>query len=509
VTVVFSKRVVEPSATTPGNYTISGGIAVSGAAYGSSSNQIVLSTATMVIGSEHTLTVNGVRDAQNNLIAPNSQVVFTALGFAGTDVGLPVVGGSSTPAGNGFDVSGAGSDIGGTSDQFQFNYETALRTGDFDVRVRVADFLGQDAFAKAGLMARETLTGNSRFAASMTSPGVAGSYFQYRTTISGATTSGGYAPATYPNTWLRLKRAGSLFTGYASVDGSAWVTLDSVTLVMPQSIYLGMAVSSHNVAQTATAQFRDFGTVSGGTIGSLVLDKEPLGPSTRRTGLVFSEIMYHPRTIGNFTNNSLEFIEIFNSQSFFENIGGFRISGAVDYTFAPGTVIPAGGILVVARDPAFVQSHYQITGVLGPWNGANQLGISTNNLPGSSGRVRLRNPAGAVLLQVDYDSDAPWPVAADGSGHSLVLSRPSYGEADPRAWSASDRIDGAFAATGTTALRTARAPHHLALAVARSSRATWPFRFGHRAAPEATLAPLVSAQLLARSLAVLLSLGPV
>jgi hypothetical protein len=47
-----------------------------------------------------------------------------------------------------------------------------------------------------------------------------------------------------------------------------------------------------------------------------------------------------------------------------------------------------------------------------------------------------------LLLEVNYESQSPWPLAADGTGHSLVLARPSYGEADPRAWNSSDRIGG-------------------------------------------------------------------
>ena len=43
-----------------------------------------------------------------------------------------------------------------------------------------------------------------------------------------------------------------------------------------------------------------------------------------------------------------------------------------------------------------------------------------------------------VLLTVPYSDVYPWPVAADGTGHSIVLANPSYGEGDPRAWDISD-----------------------------------------------------------------------
>jgi len=46
------------------------------------------------------------------------------------------------------------------------------------------------------------------------------------------------------------------------------------------------------------------------------------------------------------------------------------------------------------------------------------------------------------LLEVNYDSVGDWPASADGTGHSLVLARPSYGEGDVRAWAASELIGG-------------------------------------------------------------------
>ena len=158
---------------------------------------------------------------------------------------------------------------------------------------------------------------------------------------------------------------------------------------------------------------------------------EPVGPSSRRTGLAITEIMYHPaaRTDG----RNLEFIELFNSEAASHDLSGYRISGSVDFTFPPGTAIPARGYLVVAAVAADVQAVHGINNVVGPFSG---------NLPNSSGLIRLRNASNAVLLEVEYLDGPPWPVAADGAGHSLVLARPSYGEGDYRAWAASDMVGG-------------------------------------------------------------------
>ncbi|MCE9613404.1 MAG: lamin tail domain-containing protein [Lentisphaerae bacterium] len=149
-------------------------------------------------------------------------------------------------------------------------------------------------------------------------------------------------------------------------------------------------------------------------------------PSSRRTPLTISEIMYHPpaRTDG----QDLEFVEIFNSEPVSQDLSGFRLAGDVDYLFPTNTRLNARAHLVIARDPAALQATYGITNVFGPY---------TNDLPNDRGRVRLRNEQGAILLDVSYRDEMPWPVAADGAGASLQLARPDFGEDDVRAWDAS------------------------------------------------------------------------
>lgn len=157
---------------------------------------------------------------------------------------------------------------------------------------------------------------------------------------------------------------------------------------------------------------------------------EKPGPSTRRTGLVISEIMYHPAPRSDSRN--IEFIELYNSQAFLESLGGYRITGSVDYTFPNGTFIAAGEHLVVAAVPDDLQALIGPSKIVGPF---------TNSLP-DAGTIRLENDQGAVLLEIEYDSRDPWPVAPDGAGPSLVLARPSYGEGDPQAWAASELTGG-------------------------------------------------------------------
>src|SRR5207237_10528912 len=124
--------------------------------------------------------------------------------------------------------------------------------------------------------------------------------------------------------------------------------------------------------------------------------------------------------------------ELFNSNPFSEDISGYRLSGDLDFTFPTNTILPGGAFLVVAKSPADIQSVYSITNVVGPYAGSLK----------NSGTVRLRNETGAIYLEVPYSNEPPWPVAADGTGHSLVLARPSYGEGFAKSWDISEVVGG-------------------------------------------------------------------
>ena len=162
-----------------------------------------------------------------------------------------------------------------------------------------------------------------------------------------------------------------------------------------------------------------------------LLAREPLGPSARTTGMVISEIHYHPVT--RVDGLDLEFIELHNTEPVNVPLADFRLEGDVQFTFPAGTVIPSNGFVVVALDPAALQSVHGISGVFGPWTGA---------LDNNSGLVELYDSSNTRVLTVEYEDRAPWPVAADGAGHSLFLANPSYGENDVRAWEISQLVDG-------------------------------------------------------------------
>ncbi len=82
------------------------------------------------------------------------------------------------------------------------------------------------------------------------------------------------------------------------------------------------------------------------------------------------------------------------------------------------------------------------------------MGPYTGSLKKSE-TLQLLDERTNVLLTVPYSDVSPWPVAADGTGHSLVLANPTYGEGDPRAWDISD-VSGRFAGADGAVSRPAR-----------------------------------------------------
>ena len=430
IRLVFSEPLQPAVANAVENYTVSPGVTLSAATLQSDQKTVVLFCSTLLTGQEYAV---GVLDALDRARTPNRIGIGTEIRFTAVDYVTTAIGGAGKPVSNAFagglDLGGMAQGVESSSDQFQFGYQ--LRTGDFDVQVRVAEMDPSNPWAQAGLMVRESLDPSAAFAAVFASPGTVGSYLEYRATLGTPTVTVGSYPVNFPRTWLRLKRVGNRFTGYASQDGITWRILGEPIVVMPGSVYFGLAVAGRSSSSSGLARFREVGPVVSTAESATLPAIEPLGPSNRRTPLVISEIHYHP--LSRLDGRNLEFVELFNGGSTPEELTGHRLSGDVSFDFPAGTVLPAGGFLVVAKVPGDIEAVHGIRGVLGPYDGRFSNG---------GGRLNLRNERGAVLWTTEFGTRQPWPLAADGIGHSLVLTRPSYGEADPRAWAASHERGG-------------------------------------------------------------------
>ena len=167
-----------------------------------------------------------------------------------------------------FKLAGSGSDIYNTNDFFAYHYQPNI-LGDFTIDVNMKNLVdkqsnttaNQNAWAKAGIMVRQSLSTNSRNVMMLVSS-TNGSRLQYRPTDGAQTTmvngtDNGVAAG--DNTWLRLKRTGNQFEGFHSTDnGQSWVSVGTAQVSMSGAVNIGLGVTSHNTARDSIGYFDNF-----------------------------------------------------------------------------------------------------------------------------------------------------------------------------------------------------------------------------------------------------------
>lgn len=188
--------------------------------------------------------------------------LFPTLAFAqltSVDIGPVGVAGSTSTSNGVYTIRASGTDVWGTADEFRFAY--AAFNGDGEITARVNSVTADQNWTKAGVMIRETLSPSSRYAFAMVSGGH-GVSFQYRSTAAGSAAQSGTADeVTRAPYWVRLRRAGNVFTAFVSADGQSWRQQgSSVTIAMGANVYAGLAVNGQNNWALATATFSNFST---------------------------------------------------------------------------------------------------------------------------------------------------------------------------------------------------------------------------------------------------------
>jgi len=192
-------------------------------------------------------------------------------------IGAPSPAGTASYTNGLFTVSAGGVDIWGSSDQFRFVYQPV--SGDVDIVARVDSLAAADPWSKAGVMIRADLSASSAYAYAIVT-GSQGVEFQQRPQP-GGTSSTTAGPVVSAPQWVRLKRVGSVITGYSSGDGGTWQTIASTTIAIGQSAYVGFAVTSHNPGTAATAVFSQAKVTATSVAASAAL---PSGQATRDIG---------------------------------------------------------------------------------------------------------------------------------------------------------------------------------------------------------------------------------
>ena len=186
----------------------------------------------------------------------------SAMAWTSVDVGTPAPGSAVVDEATGtWTLEGNGHDIWDNSDNFHFVYKYLVGDGSISARV-VAWGDGSNAWAKAGVMMRETLAGESVHAMTVVTAGDGGGGgFQRRTGTAGASESNhDPSPNVGPGWYVRVERLGDEFRGYFSQDGQTWsqqgpvVTIPMRTTAGTQAgCYIGLCVTSHATGELRTA----------------------------------------------------------------------------------------------------------------------------------------------------------------------------------------------------------------------------------------------------------------
>ncbi len=126
-----------------------------------------------------------------------------------------------------------------------------------------------------------------------------------------------------------------------------------------------------------------------------------------------------------------EYVELHNTSDQSIDLSGWYFSDGIFYTFNEGTILPAGGYIIVCQSPGdthakWSSGRFQLPehAVLGPYGG---------KLENDGEQIVLRDADGMVMDQVDYQLGFPWPTVGDpisedmpGSGHSMQLVNPVF-----------------------------------------------------------------------------------
>lgn len=172
------------------------------------------------------------------------------LPWVSNNIGATGLNGGATFSDGTFIVTGAGADIWGTADAFNFVHQpSAMPT----LSARVVSLTNTHPFAKAGLMIRQGLQPGAPFVMIDMKPGGELEVLQRSALDEPATYVGGAFAAA--GSFLRLQRSGQAVTASYSADGTAWTTVSTVPISMDMTTEAGLVVTSHDVTQFNGAVF--------------------------------------------------------------------------------------------------------------------------------------------------------------------------------------------------------------------------------------------------------------
>jgi endoglucanase len=340
-----------------------------------------------------------------SVVEPAPAIIWTS-----RDIGSVGATGSFAASGSTITISGSGADIWGTADAFHF--ASVPMSGDGEVVALVSSQQNTHSWAKAGVMIRESTATGSRHAFMALTPSN-GAAFQRRVSANSSSQSTGLSGPKAPY-WVRLARAGNLFTGSVSTDGTSWKVVGSATISMSANSLAGLAVTSHSRGTLSKVVFSNV------AVGSIDVPPTPEPnqvPTVSMTSPASGSTFKAPASISlaasaSDSDGSIAKVEFFSGST----LVGTDTSSPYQASMSN---VPAGSYVLSARatdnSGATATSSVSITVASEPPppdTNPGDLKASVFNATSSSMGVRWTNPSGATSSRI-YLAPEP-PLTAGG-----------------------------------------------------------------------------------------------
>jgi hypothetical protein len=192
-------------------------------------------------------------------------------GWTNSDVGDVTIAGIAGQSNRLFAVRVGSDGIGDKADSFHFVHFRA--NGNVDVTARVVAIAGADRMAKVGVMIRDTLRPDAKFALIGVTASGQVAFEQRHSTGAKAVAAPVTAQMALP-CWLRISRRDKTVTVYRSVDGKQWEQLGNDPAGVKESYYAGLAVSSHSALSFCTASIDNVSRTISGVRGEYFADSD-------------------------------------------------------------------------------------------------------------------------------------------------------------------------------------------------------------------------------------------
>jgi hypothetical protein len=343
-------------------------------------------------------------------------------GWTPQDVGLVGADGSATQSAGTYTLGGAGVGTGQTADSFRYAFQSL--TGDGQVVARVTGLPGANSAARAGVMFRDGLTPGAFDAFLAFKPG-GGATFETRATAQSSTNAGAAAVTTLTNytggaaiaapAWVKIVRAGNVFTASVSPDGTTWTQVGSATVPIGATALVGLASTSGVYGTTASATFTNVAVTP-----AVVPPAAPGTPTLSNATVTTIDVAW-----ADLSNNEIGFEAQWSTDPAFPGGQTTTLNAAANATSATLTGLTAGTVYYVrvratnsAGSSAYTGAASAITAVTGvtadaqgrthrvhvAWTDATgEAGYQVWRRQGTTGAFALAGTVAADVTQFEDD----------------------------------------------------------------------------------------------------------